>query len=256
MPEPAILRGTHDERVVRLLAASGGRLATPDDLLAAIRLAGAGKGWTWIDAWQAEEGAAWYNDADTVHFELPEAKIPIADALEIVRLSWACHPSRFEHQAWAGRSFVRMGWDPDRPSSRAWRRAISAAGPEPETPAAPPPAPRRRRAAAPGQGVLRGTNDRRVLMLIERIGGRLASREAFVAAAREAGDDAPPGWDNDRDTAIIEISTADLPTATMLDVAQVVWRCQPSAFEPRSPGGRPFVRLWWDPGRVASGVCL
>lgn len=114
MSEGQVCRGTHDERVKMLLTTCGCRLASLDEIVHAIREAGRGKGWAWVDKWVDEEGPKWVNDRDTVVFEYPSGNLTAEKSLEFTQMVWRCQPTDFWFQARAARCFVRMWWDPSR----------------------------------------------------------------------------------------------------------------------------------------------
>lgn len=107
-------RGTHDERVKRLLADFGCRLVELEDIVQAIHQQRHRQRWTWKEKWIAEEGPKYVNDLHTVVFEFPSGDVPGPKCLEFAQLVWMLQPSVFEYQTWSGRSFVRIWWDPDR----------------------------------------------------------------------------------------------------------------------------------------------
>src|SRR5262245_4071265 len=116
-------RGTLDERVMQLRAICGGRLVELEDIILAIRDAGRGKRWTWVEKWIEEEGSKWVNDMDTVVFEFASEDLRREKSLEFTQMMWRCQPSDFWYQVWGGRCFVRMRWDRSRlvPSENAGR---------------------------------------------------------------------------------------------------------------------------------------
>ncbi len=107
-------RGTLDETMGWLLATCGGRLVKLDNITQAIREAGQGKGWAWVDKWVNEEGPKWVNEMDTVVFDFPSGDLPGIKSLEFTQLVWRLQPTSFEYQVWSGRCFVRMWWDRNR----------------------------------------------------------------------------------------------------------------------------------------------
>ncbi|WP_422929136.1 hypothetical protein [Singulisphaera sp. PoT] len=97
-----------------LLRVCGCRLVTMDEVVEAVREAGRGKRWTWIDTWIREHGSDYANDRDTVLFEFPTHNLTGPGSLEFTQYVWRCQPSTFEYEVWSGRCFVRMWWDPNR----------------------------------------------------------------------------------------------------------------------------------------------
>ena len=87
---------------------------TVDEIHQAIREAGRGKRWAWVDKWLNEEGPEWVNDMDTVVFDFPSEGLAGEKSLEFTQMVWRLQPRRFEYQVWSGRCFVRMWWDRNR----------------------------------------------------------------------------------------------------------------------------------------------
>ncbi len=107
-------RASLDQRVMALLATCECRLVKLDDMIQAIRDAGRGKGWTWVEKWVSEEGSKYINDMDTVVFDFPSGNLTGVKSLEFTQGVWMLQPSVFEYQIWSGRCFVRMWWDRSR----------------------------------------------------------------------------------------------------------------------------------------------
>jgi hypothetical protein len=108
----------------------------------------------------------------------------------------------------------------------------------------------------------RGTLDERVKNLLATCGCRLASLDDIAHAIGEAGrgkrwtwvntwvEEEGPKWVNDMDTVVFEFPSGDLAAEKSLEFTQMVWRCQPRGFWFQVWGGRCFVRMAWEPGRV------
>jgi hypothetical protein len=107
-------RGNLDQDVMMLLASGGCVLVELDDIVQAIREAGRGKRWAWVDKWVNEEGPKYVNDMDTVFFDFPSVNLTREKSLEFTQGVWRCKPSVFEYQVWSSRCFVRMWWDRSR----------------------------------------------------------------------------------------------------------------------------------------------
>src|SRR3954466_11685084 len=100
-----------------LLASHDCRLVESDEITRAIRDAGRGKRWAWVDKWVTEEGPKWVNDMDTVVFVFPSGDLTTEKCLEFTQMVWRLQPCVFEYQVWGGRCFVRAWWDRHRRAS-------------------------------------------------------------------------------------------------------------------------------------------